>query len=83
MYTQASCLGLCSEDFSVYSAVNSALYILFHLAHPPPQVVKMKGTEKVYALKILNKWEMLKRHQVSTSPIPTPHLAPAPFPLHV
>ena len=29
------------------------------------QVVKLKGTEKVYALKILNKWEMLKRHQVS------------------
>ena len=30
------------------------------------QVVKLKGTENVYALKILNKWEMLKRHQVST-----------------
>jgi len=28
-------------------------------------VVKLKGTERVYALKILNKWEMLKRHQVS------------------
>ena len=34
------------------------------------QVVKMKGTGKVYALKILNKVEMLKRHQVQcTVPI--------------
>lgn len=24
-------------------------------------VVKLKGTDKVYAMKILNKWEMLKR----------------------
>ena len=30
------------------------------------QVVKMKGTGKVFALKILNKVEMLKRHQVCT-----------------
>ena len=28
-------------------------------------VVKMKETEKVYAMKILNKWEMLKRAEVS------------------
>ena len=28
-------------------------------------VVKMKGTENVYAMKILNKWEMLKRAEVS------------------
>lgn len=27
-------------------------------------VVKMKSTEKVYAMKILNKWEMLKRAEV-------------------
>jgi len=27
-------------------------------------VVKMKSTENVYAMKILNKWEMLKRAEV-------------------
>ena len=27
-------------------------------------VVKMRSTEKVYAMKILNKWEMLKRAEV-------------------
>ena len=40
------------------STAESAL-LLFAL-----QVVKLKGTDEVYALKILNKWEMLKRHQV-------------------
>ena len=43
----------------------------------------MKGTEKVYALKILNKWEMLKRHQVSASLIPKPHSALVSFPNHI
>ena len=28
-------------------------------------VVKMKNTEKVYAMKILNKWEMLKRAETA------------------
>ena len=28
-------------------------------------VVKMKETERVYAMKILNKWEMLKRAEVT------------------
>jgi len=32
------------------------------------QVVKMKCSGKVFALKVLNKWEMLKRHQVSALP---------------
>lgn len=27
-------------------------------------VVKLKSTEKVFAMKILNKWEMLKRAEV-------------------
>lgn len=31
-------------------------------------VVKMKHTERVYAMKILNKWEMLKRAEVSLQP---------------
>lgn len=35
------------------------MYIYFQVA-----VVKMKETEKVYAMKILNKWEMLKRAEV-------------------
>ena len=29
-------------------------------------VVKMKTTEQVFAMKILNKWEMLKRAEVKT-----------------
>lgn len=44
------------------------------LSTPPPlphlrqvAVVKMKHTEQVYAMKILNKWEMLKRAEVSVS----------------
>lgn len=28
-------------------------------------VVKMKGTDKVFAMKILNKWEMLKRAETA------------------
>lgn len=28
-------------------------------------VVKMKSTERIYAMKILNKWEMLKRAEVN------------------
>lgn len=28
-------------------------------------VVKLKSTDRVYAMKILNKWEMLKRAEVS------------------
>lgn len=28
-------------------------------------VVHMKGTEKIYAMKILNKWEMLKRAETA------------------
>ncbi len=28
-------------------------------------MVKMKHTERVYAMKILNKWEMLKRAEVN------------------
>lgn len=30
-------------------------------------VVKMKNTERIYAMKILNKWEMLKRAEVSVA----------------
>lgn len=38
---------------------------------PPPQVavVRMKQTEKVFALKILHKWEMLKRAEVCPPPV--------------
>ena len=112
IYTQASCLDPCSEDFfssfpshSVYSAMHSSPsavnpsisfsgfsvgfcineeegYLLPNPSILPcsPQVVKMKGTEKVYALKILNKWEMLKRHQVSASLIPKPCSISVSFP---
>lgn len=38
------------------------------MSNPPlfqVAVVKMKSTERIYAMKILNKWEMLKRAEVS------------------
>jgi hypothetical protein len=33
-------------------------------------VVKLKNTEEIYAMKILNKWEMLKRAEVPCMPHP-------------
>lgn len=38
------------------------LFLLFKLQ---VAVVKLKCTERIYAMKILNKWEMLKRAEVS------------------
>ena len=33
-------------------------------------MVKLKGSDKVFAMKILNKWEMLSRQQVSRISVP-------------
>lgn len=63
-------------------------------APPPPQpprfglqvaVVKMKQTGQVYAMKIMNKWDMLKRGEVRPRPAvlgaedPPPRPPPTPF----
>lgn len=46
--------------FPIMLLLNKGIYLLFQVA-----VVKMKCTERIYAMKILNKWEMLKRAEVS------------------
>ena len=38
----------------------------------------MRSTEKVYAMKILNKWEMLKRAEVGNGVIPE-NVNPLPY----
>lgn len=48
-------LAFCSINYSFVKAL-----FVFQVA-----VVKMKNTERIYAMKILNKWEMLKRAEVS------------------
>jgi serine/threonine-protein kinase MRCK len=51
-------LRLSAEDFDTLEVIGRG-------AFGEVKVVKMKGTGKVYALKILNKVEMLKRHQTA------------------
>ena len=51
-------LRLCKEDFEILKVIGRG-------AFGEVCVVKMKHTDKVYALKILNKWEMLKRAETA------------------
>ena len=51
-------LRLCKEDFEILKVIGRG-------AFGEVCVVKMKNTDKVYALKILNKWEMLKRAETA------------------
>ncbi len=62
---QVKALRLCKDDFEILKVIGRG-------AFGEVCVVKLKNTDRVYALKILNKWEMLKRaetacFQVSTS----------------
>ena len=50
-------LRLVRDDFEVVKVIGRG-------AFGEVCVVKMRGTDKVYAMKILNKWEMLKRYVV-------------------
>lgn len=47
-------LRLTRDDFEVIKVIGRG-------AFGEVCVVKLKGTDRVYAMKILNKWEMLKR----------------------
>lgn len=47
-----------SEDFEILKVIGRG-------AFGEVAVVKMKKTEKVFAMKILNKWEMLKRAETA------------------
>jgi len=51
-------LRLCKEDFEILKVIGRG-------AFGEVCVVKMKHTDKVFALKILNKWEMLKRAETA------------------
>ena len=49
---------LCKDDFEILKVIGRG-------AFGEVCVVKMKRTDRVYALKILNKWEMLKRAETA------------------
>ena len=51
-------LRLCKDDFEILKVIGRG-------AFGEVCVVKMKKTDRVYALKILNKWEMLKRAETA------------------
>ncbi|CAL4060084.1 unnamed protein product, partial [Meganyctiphanes norvegica] len=51
-------LRLCRDDFETIKVIGRG-------AFGEVCVVKMKGTERVFAMKILNKWEMLKRAETA------------------
>ena len=49
---------LCKDDFEILKVIGRG-------AFGEVCVVKMRKTDRVYALKILNKWEMLKRAETA------------------
>lgn len=51
-------LRLCIDDFEILKVIGRG-------AFGEVCVVKLKNTDRVYALKILNKWEMLKRAETA------------------
>lgn len=56
--TSAKSLRLTREDFDVVKVIGRG-------AFGEVCVVKLRGSEKVFAMKILNKWEMLKRAETA------------------
>merc|ERR1719225_447037 len=56
--TRVKELRLCKDDFEILKVIGRG-------AFGEVCVVKMKNTDKVFALKILNKWEMLKRAETA------------------
>ncbi|XP_067007456.2 serine/threonine-protein kinase Genghis Khan isoform X3 [Anabrus simplex] len=56
--TSVKALRLTRDDFEIIKVIGRG-------AFGEVCVVKMKGTDKVYAMKILNKWEMLKRAETA------------------
>ncbi len=51
-------LRLCKDDFEILKVIGRG-------AFGEVCVVKLKSTDRVFALKILNKWEMLKRAETA------------------
>ena len=58
MATRVKDLRLCKDDFEILKVIGRG-------AFGEVCVVKMRKTDRVYALKILNKWEMLKRAETA------------------
>lgn len=56
--TRVKSLRLSADDFEILKVIGRG-------AFGEVAVVKMKCTEKVFAMKILNKWEMLKRAETA------------------
>ena len=56
--TRVKDLRLCKDDFEILKVIGRG-------AFGEVCVVKMRKTDRVYALKILNKWEMLKRAETA------------------
>lgn len=56
--TKAKALRLQKEDFELLKVIGRG-------AFGEVAVVRMRHTERVFAMKILNKWEMLKRAQTA------------------
>ncbi|PWA28295.1 hypothetical protein CCH79_00019022 [Gambusia affinis] len=57
------------DDFEMLKVIGRGAFgevgLLIRFYSDPVAVVKMKNTERVYAMKILNKWEMLKRAETA------------------
>ena len=51
-----------SANIDFYLCILDKYFLHFQVA-----VVKMKDTDEVFAMKILNKWEMLKRAEVNSN----------------
>jgi serine/threonine-protein kinase MRCK len=56
--TRVKTLRLVADDFEILKVIGRG-------AFGEVAVVKMKKTERVFAMKILNKWEMLKRAETA------------------
>lgn len=58
MSNRVKALRLCKDDFEILKVIGRG-------AFGEVCVVKLRGTDRVFALKILNKWEMLKRAETA------------------
>ena len=58
MANRVKALRLCKDDFEILKVIGRG-------AFGEVCVVKLRNTDRVYALKILNKWEMLKRAETA------------------
>lgn len=53
--------------FVIYGSGLNTIFLWVCLCYFQVTVVRLKSTDRIYAMKTLNKWEMLKRAEVSTT----------------